>query len=62
VLLGRLPFADAVGRGDIRFEGPPALVRAFPTWLGLTRFAKYALPASGDLPLSADRIATAGAV
>jgi len=62
VLLGRLPFADAVGRGDIRFEGPPALVHAFPTWLGLTRFAKYALPASGDLPSSADRIATAGAV
>jgi len=62
VLLGRLPFADAVGRGDIRFEGPPALVHAFPTWLGLTRFAKYALRASGDLPSSADRIATAGAV
>jgi hypothetical protein len=42
VLLGRVGFADAVTRGEIRFEGPAALVRAFPTWLGLTRFAKYA--------------------
>lgn len=42
VLLGRLAFAAAVERGDIRFDGPPALIRAFPTWLGLTRFAKYA--------------------
>ena len=50
VLLGRLPFAEAVGRGDIRFDGPPALVRAFPTWLGLTRFAKYARPTTGDRP------------
>jgi hypothetical protein len=62
MLLGRLPLAEAVGRDDIRFDGPPALVRAFPTWLGLTRFARYALPASGDQPSSADRIATAGAV
>lgn len=46
VLLGRLALADAVGRGDIRFDGPPALVRAFPTWLVQTRFAKYAVPAS----------------
>ena len=62
VLLGRLPLAQAVSRGDIRFDGPPALVRAFPTWLGLTRFAKFALPARGDHPSSADRLATAGAV
>jgi len=59
VLLGRLLFTEAAGRGDIRFDGPPALVRAFPTWLGLTRFAKYALP---DQPSGADRIAIARAV
>jgi DNA-binding HxlR family transcriptional regulator len=57
VLLGRLPFAEAVRRGEIRFDGPPSLVRAFPTWLGLTRFAKYALPTSGGQPSAADRIA-----
>ena len=37
----------------IRFDGPPALVRAFPTWLGLTRFAKYALPAGLAQPSGA---------
>ena len=59
VLLGRLPFTEAVGRGDIRFDGPPGLVRAFPTWLGLTRFAKYALPGQFS---GRDGIATVGAV
>jgi len=42
VLLGRTNFADAVRAGDIRLDGPPDLVRAFPTWLGVSRFAKYA--------------------
>ncbi|HSO28500.1 MAG TPA: helix-turn-helix domain-containing protein [Candidatus Sulfomarinibacteraceae bacterium] len=46
VLLGRAGFEDAVQRGDIRLDGPPDLVRDFPTWLGVTRFAKYALPAT----------------
>lgn len=55
VLLGRLGFAEAVGRGGIRFDGPPALVRAFPTWLGLTKFAKYALPTRGDRPAATHR-------
>ena len=44
VVLGRARFADAVERGTIKLEGPPDLVRAFPTWLGVTRFARYALP------------------
>jgi DNA-binding HxlR family transcriptional regulator len=44
VVLGRARFADAVERGSIRLDGPPDLVRAFPTWLGVTRFARYALP------------------
>lgn len=52
VLLGRLGFAEAVGRGDIRFDGPPALVRAFPTWLGLTRFAKYAVTTEAERPIA----------
>jgi DNA-binding HxlR family transcriptional regulator len=43
VLLGRTDFSAAVGHGDIRLDGSPDLVRAFPTWLGVTRFAKYAL-------------------
>jgi DNA-binding HxlR family transcriptional regulator len=42
VLLGRADFAEAVAHGDIRLDGPPDLVRAFPTWLGVSRFAKYA--------------------
>ena len=62
VLLGRLPLAQAVSRGDIRFEGPPALVRAFPTWLGLTRFAKYALPAGDDRSSVSGPLAGVGAV
>jgi DNA-binding HxlR family transcriptional regulator len=46
VLLGRTEFGDAVRDGDIRLDGPPELVGAFPSWLGMTRFAKYALPRS----------------
>jgi DNA-binding HxlR family transcriptional regulator len=42
VLLGRADFSEAVDHGDIRLDGPPDLVRAFPTWLGVSRFAKYA--------------------
>jgi hypothetical protein len=34
-------FAEAIDRGTIHHEGSPDLVRAFPTWLGLPRFAKY---------------------
>ena len=48
VLLGRAAFGDAVRRGDIRLDGPPDLVRDFPTWLGMTRFAKYALPGAAQ--------------
>jgi DNA-binding HxlR family transcriptional regulator len=62
VLLGRLPFAEAVAGGAIRLDGPSALVRAFPTWLGLTRYAKYALPASVDRSSVGDRTVSASAV
>jgi len=44
VLLGRTRMADAIGDGSLRLDGPPNLVRAFPTWIGRTRYAKYALP------------------
>jgi DNA-binding HxlR family transcriptional regulator len=44
VILGRLGFDDAVRSGAIELDGPPDLVRAFPTWLGMTRYARYARP------------------
>jgi DNA-binding HxlR family transcriptional regulator len=53
VVLGRMPFAEAVERGAIHLEGPPDLVRAFPTWLGATRFAKYAVVGSDVTQLGA---------
>ena len=46
VILGRKPLAEAVDEGAVQLNGPPDLVRAFPTWFGATRFAKYALPAA----------------
>lgn len=42
VLLGRARLADAVSSGKIVFDGPPNLISAFPGWLGVTRFARYA--------------------
>ena len=42
VLLGRADLAEALSNGDIRLDGSPELIRAFPSWLGVTRFAKYA--------------------
>lgn len=42
VILGRVDFSSAVHDGDIRLDGPADLVRAFPTWLGVSRFARYA--------------------
>jgi DNA-binding HxlR family transcriptional regulator len=44
VLLGRTRMADAIGDGSVRLDGAPNLVRAFPGWIGRTRYAKYALP------------------
>ena len=44
VILGRTRFVDAVSRGSIRLDGPPDLVRGFPSWLGVSRFARYARP------------------
>ncbi len=39
VHLGRLPLAEAMARGAWELQGPPELVRAFPSWGGLSRFA-----------------------
>jgi DNA-binding HxlR family transcriptional regulator len=40
VWMGDVPMAAAVRAGSIRLEGPPSLVRAFPTWLRLSSFAR----------------------
>lgn len=39
VHMGRLPIAEATRSGRWQMDGPPALVRAFPTWGGLSYFA-----------------------
>jgi hypothetical protein len=52
VVLGRMAFDEAVDGGAIDLDGPPELVRAFPTWLGVTRFAKYALDRRSSTPTS----------
>ena len=44
VWMGRLDFAEAARRGAVRVEGPRALARAFPGWLGLSTFASVAMP------------------
>jgi hypothetical protein len=37
--MGRISFAEAQRRGVFEIEGPRDLVRAFPTWGGLSYFA-----------------------
>jgi len=44
VWLGDLPIARALGSGSLRLSGPRALVRAFPGWLMLSRFADVPRP------------------
>jgi DNA-binding HxlR family transcriptional regulator len=44
VVLGRSRLSDAIEDGAVRLEGRPDLVKSFPSWIGPTRFAKYALP------------------
>ena len=39
VWMGDLQLPDAARAGLIRLDGPPSLVRAFPTWLALSTFA-----------------------
>lgn len=44
VWLGDVSFAAAVSRGEIRIEGPGKLIRSFPSWLQLSRFAGVPRP------------------
>jgi DNA-binding HxlR family transcriptional regulator len=46
VLLGREAFAAALKSGGIVLDGQSRLVRDFPNWLGVTRYARYAAPAA----------------
>ena len=39
VWMGDVRLAETVRAGLIRLDGPPSLVRAFPTWLTLSTFA-----------------------
>jgi hypothetical protein len=39
VHMGRLAIAEATRAGRWEMDGPPALVRAFPSWGGLSYFA-----------------------
>ena len=45
VLIGRASFEGAVDEGAIKLDGPPELVRAFPSWLWPSHFAKFVRPA-----------------
>jgi DNA-binding HxlR family transcriptional regulator len=58
VILGRVRYDEAVRAGHIRLAGPPHLVKAFPTWLYQSRFAKYALPTGVPIPMLAEAAGT----
>lgn len=51
VVLGRTRFEDAVDSGAVRLDGPPDLVRAFPTWLGMSRFGRYGADRDWRVPV-----------
>jgi len=48
VWAGHVVWAEAVRSGGIRLEGPRPLVKAFPTWLKLSHFARVLQPALAD--------------
>jgi hypothetical protein len=48
VALGRARFGDAVEAGEITLDGRPDLVRDFPSWIGASRFSRYADPRLGQ--------------
>jgi DNA-binding HxlR family transcriptional regulator len=58
VILGRARYEDALRQGRIRLDGRPELVRAFPTWIYPSRFAKYAPHAVGGGELALVQAAT----
>jgi DNA-binding HxlR family transcriptional regulator len=46
VWLGRENFGDALAKRQIRFDGPPSLVRAFPRWFAWSPMSKTVRAAS----------------
>jgi DNA-binding HxlR family transcriptional regulator len=48
---GRIRYQDAINGCDVRVEGMPSLVRAFPNWFGWSEVASpgNAVPATGNL-------------
>jgi hypothetical protein len=56
VWMGDVTMAAALHAGSIRLDGPPSLVRAFPTWLRLSSFARVERMATA-LETSAERAA-----
>jgi DNA-binding HxlR family transcriptional regulator len=44
VWLGDIPFEDALRAGSIKLMGPRALMKAFPSWLMLSHFARVPRP------------------
>src|SRR5207249_7225670 len=58
--LRRVAFRELVRSGQCRLDGPPALIRAFPSWIRPSPFAHIASVRSqglpgGDAPTDADR-------
>ena len=41
VYLGQIDLAAATRSGRLSIDGPPALVRSFPGWFGITHFVRY---------------------
>jgi DNA-binding HxlR family transcriptional regulator len=41
VYLGQLELREAMSRGLVEVEGPRHLVRAFPSWIGMSGFVRY---------------------
>jgi DNA-binding HxlR family transcriptional regulator len=54
VYLGHLELGEAMRQGLVEVEGPRRLVRAFPRWIGISKFVCYARPTS--LPKAAAAI------
>jgi hypothetical protein len=50
VWMGDVPLQDALRGGLIRRDGPRDLVRAFPSWFGLSLFAGVERPAGVSAP------------
>jgi hypothetical protein len=55
VWMGDVPLQDAVRGGLIRPDGPRELVRAFPSWFGLSLFAGVERPAVVSAPARRSR-------